>query len=78
MPRNSVRPLRDDADARAKFRAVASPDVDAVEKHLAGGRVVEAGYERYERGFSRTGVADDADRLSREGLERDFRKNGLF
>src|SRR5262249_8524622 len=44
--------------------------------HLAGGRRVEPGEEREQRGLARTGGADDRDRFAGRNLERHVMNDG--
>jgi hypothetical protein len=56
------RVLRDHPDLAPKRSPLEVADVDAVDEHPPGGRLVEAGDERGERGLSRSGAADERDR----------------
>ena len=57
--------LRDDADDPGEVGQRHVADVDAVDQHPPGGRVVEPGDQRGERALARSGGADERERCCR-------------
>ena len=58
------RVLQDDGEVLAESGQVVLAQVDAVQKNLSGGHIVEAHHQAGEGGFSGAGVADDGDGLA--------------
>src|SRR5207244_4177666 len=77
-PCEEIRLLRNDSELLSQGFDRHRPKVVAVDEHLTGRRIVEAGDELRDRGLPRTGRSDERDRLPGRDLEVDVVQHRLL